>query len=403
MDCGGESDLTMETSEESQQLTSQWKSKADEIEEVGDAGSGGECLDDGEDIDGDVSSREGFQEWDVDSFDDGHEFIPNKKIDPNDEEAQRMRRYRIQMYESNGFNVDEENYPGRVAYRELYPIVLDEPFKSGLTGRAYMQNNVDLTVDRYNKINGLSLTCGNIVRAVVCRVSCSVKSYITFMARETTDGDLVEYQAKTEQMPWQKRAHGLFCRPTPKPKVIHVPRYEDCVSSDSSTDSNASSRGSDQSWEVDSFDDDESDYQPPERMCPTEEEVQLMRLYRPKMYRSKGFYVDGESYPGKTIFFSQVDLDGRFYGAKLTGREHMQNLVVLALEKYNNIKGTTVTCESIVRGNLTRVNGYKLYITFMARESPAGELVEYQVKTERKVWQGKYHAMFCRPTSKSKD
>lgn len=101
MDCGGED----ETSEENQQFTphSKHKRKADEIEDVGDAGSGGEGQDDREDTDGDgdVSSREGFQEWDVDSFDDGHEFIPNKKIDPNDEEAQKMRRYRIQMYESN--------------------------------------------------------------------------------------------------------------------------------------------------------------------------------------------------------------------------------------------------------------------------------------------------------------
>ncbi|CAN6895002.1 unnamed protein product [Brassica oleracea] len=38
--------------------------------------------------------------------------------------------------------------------------------------------------------------------------------------RDTPDGHLVEYQAKTEQMPWQNRAHGLFCRPTPKPKGI---------------------------------------------------------------------------------------------------------------------------------------------------------------------------------------
>ncbi|KAF2557144.1 hypothetical protein F2Q68_00018196 [Brassica cretica] len=383
----------METSQENQQSTAQRKRKADEIE--------GEGQDDGED-DGDASSREGFQEWDVDSFEDGHQYIPNKKIDPNDEEAQKMRRYRLQMYESNGFNVDKENFPGRVAYRELYPIDLDQPFKSGLTGRAYMQNNVDLTVDKFNKINGLSLTCVSIVRAVVCTVSCSLKSYITFMATETPDGHLVEYQAKTEQMPWQNRAHGLFCRPTPKPKVIHVPRYEDCVSSDSSADSIASSRGSDQAWDVDSFDD-ESEYQPPERMCPIEEEIKLMRLYRPKMYRSKGFYVDGETYPGETVFFSQVDLDERFPGIELTGREHMQSLVDLALEKYNNIKETNVTCESIVRANLTRVNGYKLYITFMARESPEGELVEYQAKTERKVWQRKYHAMFCRPTPKSKD
>ncbi|CAH8356604.1 unnamed protein product [Eruca vesicaria subsp. sativa] len=404
MDSDGEDDHMMEISEENQQLTVPRKRNADEIEEVDDAGSSGESRD-GEDIDGDsdVSSRAGFQEWDEDSFEDGHVYNPTKKIEPDDEEAQKMRRYRIQMYESNGFNVDIENYSGRVAFRELYPINLDEPFRNGLTGRAYMQNNVDVTVNKYNKINGLSLACACIVRAVICTISCSLKSYITFMARETPDGDLVEYQAKTEKMPWQKRDHALFCRPTPKPKVIHVPRYEDCISTDSSTDSNASSRGSDQEWDVDSFDDDESEYQPPIMLCPSEEEVQLMRLYRPKMYPSKGFHVDGETYPGKSIFFSKVDLDVRFYGTGLTGREHMQNLVDSALEKYNNIKETSVTCESIVRANLTRVNGYKLYITFTARESPAEELVEYQVKTERKVWQGKYHAMFCRATPTSKD
>lgn len=60
----------METSQENQQSTAQRKRKADEIEGVGDA-------------DGDASSREGFQEWDVDSFEDGHQYIPNKKIDPN--------------------------------------------------------------------------------------------------------------------------------------------------------------------------------------------------------------------------------------------------------------------------------------------------------------------------------
>lgn len=49
--------------------------------------------------------------------------------------------------------MDKENYPGRVAYRELIPVNLDEPFNSGLTGRAYMQNNVDLTLHKYNKIN----------------------------------------------------------------------------------------------------------------------------------------------------------------------------------------------------------------------------------------------------------
>ncbi|XP_013583455.1 PREDICTED: uncharacterized protein LOC106292412 [Brassica oleracea var. oleracea] len=243
----------------------------------------------------------------------------------------------------HGFNVDKENFPGRVAYRELYPIDLDQPFKSGLTGRAYMQNNVDLTVDKFNKINGVvSYMC------VYCEGCCLHSLLFSQILhhlhghRDTPDGHLVEYQAKTEQMP--------------------------C---DSSADSNASSRGSDQAWDVDSFDD-ESEYQPPERMCPIEEEIKPMRLYRPKMNRSKGFYVDGETYPGETVFFSQVDLDERFPGIELTGREHMQSLVDLALEIYNNIEETNVTCESIVRANLTRVNGYKLYITFMAKTVSRG-------------------------------
>ncbi|CAN6888425.1 unnamed protein product [Brassica oleracea] len=76
-----------------------------------------------------------------------------------------------------------------------------------------MQNNVDLTVDKFNKINvcslqlicflGLSLTCVSIVRAVVCTVSCSVKSYITFMATETLQMDiLLNIKLK------QNRCHG---------------------------------------------------------------------------------------------------------------------------------------------------------------------------------------------------
>ena len=41
--------------------------------------------------------------------------------------------------------------------------------------------------------------------------------------------------------------------------------------------------------------------------------------------------------------------------------------------------------------------GYKAYITFMAKESPHGELVEYQAKAERKAWQRNIHPIFCRP------
>lgn len=44
--------------------------------------------------------------------------------------------------------------------------------------------------------------------------------------------------------------------------------------------------------------------------------------------------------------------------------------------------------------------GIKAYITFMAKEFPEGELVEYQAKAERKAWQRNIHPIFCRPALK---
>ncbi|XP_010438009.1 PREDICTED: uncharacterized protein LOC104721641 [Camelina sativa] len=178
----------MELCEEIQSTAPLRKRKA--AEDSSDEEQGG----DGEESD--VSSREEGQEWDVDSFDDGFDYRPKRNLDPNDEIGQKMHRYRSQMYRSKGFEVDRENYPGSVIYRQLYPIYLDEPFRNtGLTGRAFMQNMVDLALERYNSVKGSTVTCEYIVRAIVSLAS-GVKS---FMARESPDGDLVEYQAKTEK------------------------------------------------------------------------------------------------------------------------------------------------------------------------------------------------------------
>lgn len=61
------------------------------------------------------------------------------------------------------------------------------------------------------------LILDHIVRVVV-RMSTGVKAYITFMAKETPEGELVEYQAKTERKAWQKDIHAIFCRPASKGK-----------------------------------------------------------------------------------------------------------------------------------------------------------------------------------------
>lgn len=66
------------------------------------------------------------------------------------------------------------------------------------------------------------MTCESIVRSII-DLACGLKCYITFMARESSNGDLlVEYQAKTDKRIWQKKTHVIFCRPTPEPKGIHT-------------------------------------------------------------------------------------------------------------------------------------------------------------------------------------
>lgn len=65
------------------------------------------------------------------------------------------------------------------------------------------------------------MTCESILRSII-DLACGLKCYITFMARESSNGDLVEYQAKTDKRIWQKKTHVIFCRPTPDPKGIHT-------------------------------------------------------------------------------------------------------------------------------------------------------------------------------------
>ncbi|KAF3534639.1 hypothetical protein DY000_02043788 [Brassica cretica] len=156
--------------------------------------------------------------------------------------------------------------------------------------------------------------------------------------------------------------------------------------SDSTTDgesSDASSRESEQAWDVDSFDEG-TDFKPPTKTASSEEQIEKMRQYRPQMYKNKGFFVDEEVYLGRLRYFSPVDLDNQLYPTGLTGRQYMENMVDVALDKYNEMKeGSKQTLESIVRANLSKVNGFKSYITFMARKTDNGDLTEYQAKVGR--------------------
>lgn len=146
-------------------------------------------------------------------------------------------------------------------------------------------------------------------------------------------------------------------------------------------ESDVSSREEGQEWDVDSFDDG-FDYRPKRNLDPNDELGQKMHRYRSQMYRSKvftfllqlliqissiyttfdenfgpliviffcllheGFDVDRENYPGFVVYRPLVPIDlnkpftymGCKHTGELTGRVVMQNMVDMALERYNTIK-----------------------------------------------------------------
>ncbi|CAA7035170.1 unnamed protein product [Microthlaspi erraticum] len=153
-----------------------------------------------------VDSCESDQEWDVDSFKD-EDFHSSDLSDDED-----LRRYVRQCYKSEGFDVPLEYLPRRSTriYSGFNPVDLGDFFKAPYsTGREYME-----TVLKVKK----NLVLDHIVRAVV-KMGVGVKSYITFMARESPDGELVEYQGKAEWKVWQRNIHPLLCRPASEQKI----------------------------------------------------------------------------------------------------------------------------------------------------------------------------------------
>ncbi|CAA7035171.1 unnamed protein product [Microthlaspi erraticum] len=144
---------------------------------------------------------------------------------------------------------------------------------------------------------------------------------------------------------------------------------------------------SDQVWGVDSFD--ESDYSSPDEEPEDEDDLQLRRYLR-HVYASRVEMVPKDLFQG----FRRLTLERILVKPNITGREYMENMVQVAIDKYNQEE--TVVPDHIVRVVVRMSTGVKAYITFMAKESPEGELVEYQAKTE-KVWQKTIHAILCRP------
>ncbi|XP_018475800.1 uncharacterized protein LOC108847110 [Raphanus sativus] len=127
-------------------------------------------------------------------------------------------------------------------------------------------------------------------------------------------------------------------------------------------------------WDKDSFDGYEF-YDPEDRKSfSDDEEYKVFRDFKIQAWKNRGFY---EQDPFRSIF-PLTDLEEPWID--MTTREYLESIASLCVKKLNEEKNKTVELVSIVRGNMKVGDGWKLYITFMAREHPDGPLMEYQAK-----------------------
>ncbi|CAA7051538.1 unnamed protein product [Microthlaspi erraticum] len=164
-----------------------------------------------------VSRLDSEPEWDVDSYD-GREYESDpevRELFSDDEEYQEYSRSKREAFESKGFVCDplSRNYPIKDEHMEI--LVVSE----NVTVRQLMTDLANLCVKKFNEEKGKTVELVEIVRVIVTGGGTR-KAYITFMARESLNGPLVEYQAKvvTYAGNW-KPPFPIFCRPTPKPSI----------------------------------------------------------------------------------------------------------------------------------------------------------------------------------------
>uniref|UniRef100_A0A1J3J3C9 Uncharacterized protein n=1 Tax=Noccaea caerulescens TaxID=107243 RepID=A0A1J3J3C9_NOCCA len=157
-------------------------------------------------------------------------------------------------------------------------------------------------------------------------------------------------------------------------------------------------------WDVDSFDGLEY-YSSPEIVLSSsysdeEEAEEHYRIAKRQLIDSKGFYMDPEL--KRVYFFKKIKpmrLDRIAFRGK-TYRDYWEEMVHVCVQKHNQVKVPKLEFVEVVRGNYRGGPRSKSYITFMAREKPAGNLVKYQAKAMVTL-DGKMHPILCRPAPPS--
>ncbi|XP_018458864.1 uncharacterized protein LOC108829763 [Raphanus sativus] len=133
-------------------------------------------------------------------------------------------------------------------------------------------------------------------------------------------------------------------------------------------------RDPDPVWDVDSYDEHELVFDADGREGFSSDKAYAeFREYKTMCFKNRGFLDD----PFRSIY-PMRNLDDLW--TTMTKRQYLTDIASLCVKKLNEEQRLSVEVVSIVRGNLKPGDGWKLYITFMARESPGGPLIEYQAK-----------------------
>lgn len=153
-------------------------------------------------------------QWDVDSYD-GREYESDpedRKLFSDDEEYEKYRRERRRAFDSKGFIYEplSGNYPIKDLEALVYPNV---------TSRELMTDLANLCVKKLNETEKKTVELVEIVRVIVLGGGTR-KAYITFMAPESLNGPLIEYQAKVVTYAKNlKPPVPILCRPSPIPSI----------------------------------------------------------------------------------------------------------------------------------------------------------------------------------------
>ncbi|KAH0888377.1 hypothetical protein HID58_050806 [Brassica napus] len=342
-------------------------------------------------------------EWDKDSYD-GYEleFDPDGREGFSSDKAYaEFRDYKTKAFENRGFLEDP--------FRSIYPIRDLDDLWTTTTKRQYLTDIASLCVKKLNEEKGMSVEVISIVRGNL-KPGGGWKLYITFMAREYPDGPLVEYQAKAGSLDSpatmlsdDSRAKRAATEEESDSSVSKKPKFEDEDDDDTSMEEESDS-DSGRAWSVEAKDNDEEVVKPPNYLnmqdpepewdkdsydgyelvfdsdgregFSNDEDYKEFRDYKTKAWKNRGFLED----PFRSVY-PILDLDDLWSDrVNVSRRQYLANIASLCVKKLNEEKRLSVEVVSIVRANLKARGGFKLYITFMAREHQDGPLVEYQAK-----------------------